>query len=245
MDDMPLSQASATADDDFCNGLPRLPHGNLTTITKAMEESLGQALRTIPLMNCRAGVPVERCTPQGMLLQVAAVAGVEWWNALFPSTPLPNEVIDAVPLALFWASTLVRRIVITDTEEWTTAAYRCKTADLHTMAHSPSSPPPAVVALIIAILGAAWNKQRVGTNNELRDKTHPMVGLWQAPHEKRAMLQLPPKKFQEKCQTGIVGEGCGQGWCQSMDAFWLFLSYKAKPTTTRRTRRRTRTRTRT
>ena len=177
MDDTPLSQASAAADDDFRNGLPRLPHGNLTTVTKAIEESLGQALSTILLMNCHASVPLERCTPQGLLLQVAAVAGVEWWNALFPSTPLPKEVIDTVPLALFWASTLVRRIVISDTEEWTTAPYCRTTADLHTMAHSPSSTPPAVVALIIAILGAAWNQQGVGTNNELRDKTRPVVGV--------------------------------------------------------------------
>ena len=45
------------------------------------------------------------------------------------------------------------------------------------MAHSPSNTPPAVVALIIAILGAAWNQQGVGTNNELRDKTRPVVGV--------------------------------------------------------------------
>ena len=62
LDDKPLSQASAAADDDFRNGLPRLSPGNLTTVTKAIEERLGQALSTIPLMNCRGGVPLERCT---------------------------------------------------------------------------------------------------------------------------------------------------------------------------------------
>ena len=101
LDDKPLSQASAAADDDFRNGLPRLSPGNLTTVTKAIEERLGQALSTIPLMNCRGGVPLERCTLQGLLLQVVALAGGEWWNALFPSIPLPKEAIDAVPLALF------------------------------------------------------------------------------------------------------------------------------------------------
>ena len=71
--------------------------------------------------------------------------------------PVPAKVLELEPLALAWATSLLRRMAVSDVETITNNPYPITTADLLATVQKKQGPSPSVVALAVATLGLAWN----------------------------------------------------------------------------------------
>ena len=118
----------------------------------------------------RNNAQVHTLTLRGLHASLLALLGAWWWEEVL-GVAVPAALKAAEPQELAWATSLSRRLLVSDMELWAQDPYPITTAELGGLV--PKAPlEPCLFVLLLALLAAMWNRQGLGNP----DPRRPVVG---------------------------------------------------------------------
>ena len=106
------------------DGVPRLPASNRTELRQCISSQLTPDIwEWTPLKLLRNNAPVHTLTLRGLHASLSALSGA-WWREEVLGAAVTAAVKAAKPQALAWATSLSRRMPVSDMELWARDPYR-------------------------------------------------------------------------------------------------------------------------